>query len=233
MAGMGLRLPAAVVAAGLASLPTAADARTEMVDIALVLSVDVSASVDEERYTLQMEGIAKAFESREVEAAILSGPNHAMFVTLVEWSNQASVSVPWTLVTSAEEARAFAEAVRHAPRGDNDFTCMSRALGFVQYQVLPVLPAPAGRIVIDVSSDGRDNCNLTPALTEMRDRLVASARLTINGLPILEDNEAMTLEAWYRENVIGGPGAFIEPAHGYDDFARAMQRKFVVEVSAR
>ncbi len=228
---MGLKLLSGMVAVT-ALVPTATDARTEMVDTALVLAVDVSASVDDERYALQMEGIAQAFEASEVEGAILGGPNHAMFVTLVEWSNEAIVSVPWTLVTSEKDARRFAATVRHAPRGDNNFTCMSRALAFAQDKVLPSLPAPAKRMVIDVSSDGRDNCNLTPALTDVRDGLV-TAKVTINGLPILEENEALTLEQWYRENVIGGAGAFIEPAHGYDDFARAMQRKFVVEVSAR
>src|SRR5690242_4912475 len=102
---MDLRLPSAIAAAGLLTLPTATDARTEMVDTALVLAVDVPASVDDERYALQMEGIAQAFEARDVEDAILGGPNHAMFVTLVEWSNEAIVSVPWTLIASKEEAR--------------------------------------------------------------------------------------------------------------------------------
>src|SRR4051812_26838640 len=130
-AGMRLKLLSAIAVTSAALAPATTDARTEMVDTALVLAVDVSASVDDERYALQMEGIAKAFEAREVEDAILGGRNHAMFVTLVEWSNEATLSVPWTLITSDADSRSFAAAIRHAPRGDNNFTCMSRALAFV------------------------------------------------------------------------------------------------------
>lgn len=205
--------------------------RAEMVDTALVLAVDVSGSVNAERYTLQMEGIAKAFEDPAVERTILSGPRRSMFVTLVEWSDTAAVTIPWTLITSTGDAQAFAEKVRQAPRADNHFTCMSRALQLVDDKVLPFLPAAAARTIIDVSGDGRDNCNSRPPVEAMRDRLVAEG-LTINGLPILEGDEATTLEAWYKSHVIGGTSAFLEPALGFADFARAIRQKFIVEVSS-
>src|SRR5579863_5653165 len=86
-------------------------ARPETVDTALVLAVDVSGSVNAERYALQMDGIARAFEDPEVQGTILSGPHRAMFVTLIEWSNTAAVGIPWTLITSAADARAFADKV--------------------------------------------------------------------------------------------------------------------------
>ena len=210
----------------------AARAETEMVDTALVLAVDVSQSVDEERFVLQMEGIAKAFEDPEVQRSIFSGPHRAMFVTLVEWSDKAAVAVPWTLIASPDDAKAFAATLRKTPRHSSDFTCMSRGLKLIGDKVLPFLPIPANRTVIDVSSDGRDNCNLSPPVDALRDELVADG-VTINGLPILEGNEQATLEGWYKENVIGGTSAFILPAHGYGDFERAMRRKFVTEISAR
>ena len=208
------------------------EARAERVDTALVLAVDVSGSVDERRYALQMEGIAKAFEDREVQGLILSGPRRAMLVSLVEWSNRAAVTIPWTLIASRQDAKEFADTVRHAPRVDDQFTCMARALGLVEGKVLPFLPVPADRTVIDVSGDGHDNCNTDPPVDAMRDGL-AAAGVTINGLPILEGEEALTLEAWYRDHVIGGPGAFLVPAHGFADVARAMRRKFLIEISAR
>jgi hypothetical protein len=207
-------------------------ARAERVDTALVLAVDVSGSVDAARYGLQMEGIAKAFEDREVQRLILSGPRRAMYVTLVEWSNRAATVIPWTLITERADAAAFANRVRHAPRADDQFTCMARALGLVEAKVLPFLPVRADRTVVDVSGDGHDNCNTNPPVDVVRDRLVA-AGVTINGLPILEGEEAATLETWYREHVIGGPAAFLVPAHGFADVARAMRRKFLVEISAR
>jgi hypothetical protein len=220
----------AAVIAGALALPPAARAAPEMVDTALVLAVDVSQSVNDARFALQMEGIAKAFEDPEVQRSIFSGPHRAMFVTLVEWSDKAAVAIPWTLISSEEEASAFAATLRKTPRKGAEFTCMSRALQLIGDKILPFLPMPANRTVIDMSSDGHDNCNLNPPVDVLRDGLVGE-NVTINGLPILDGDEAATLEAWYKAHVIGGPSAFIVPAHGYDDFERAMRRKFVTEIS--
>jgi hypothetical protein len=222
---------AAVVAALLALMPaSAARAAPEMVDTALVLAVDVSQSVNDARFALQMDGIAKAFEDPEVQRSILSGPHRAIFVSLVEWSDKAAVAVPWTLIASPEDAKSFAATLRKTPRRGAEFTCMSRALQLIGDKVLPFLPMPANRTVIDVSSDGHDNCNLSPPVDALRDALVAEG-VTINGLPILDGDEALTLEAWYKAHVIGGTSAFTVPAHGYGDFERAMRRKFVTEIS--
>ncbi len=225
------RFTSAGIAFGLALLAgSAASAAPEMVDTALVLAVDVSQSVNDERFALQMDGIAKAFEDTEVQRSILSGPHRAIFVTMVEWSDKAAVAVPWTLIASAEDAVAFAATLRKTPRKGAEFTCMSRALQLIGDKILPFLPMPANRTVIDVSSDGHDNCNLNPPVDVLRDALVADG-VTINGLPILEGDEAATLEAWYKAHVIGGASSFMVPAHGYKDFERAMRRKFVTEIS--
>jgi hypothetical protein len=231
MARFGL-LSAILAAAGTLTLgPAPAASAPEMTDTALVLAVDVSESVTPERFALQMEGIARAFHDREVQNSILSGAHHSMFVTLVEWSNKPFVVLPWTLITSAEEADAFADRIRGAPRADNQFTCLSRALEVIQDKVLPFLPVPAERTIVDVSGDGRDNCNPTKPVDAVRDELVAGGA-TINGLPILEGDEAATLEGWYREHVIGGRSAFLVPAHCFVDVQRAMRQKFIVEISA-
>jgi hypothetical protein len=204
----------------------------ETVDTALVLAVDVSESVNTERYALQMAGISKTFEDPEIQQMILSGPNHSMFVALVEWSSKAFLSIPWTLITSPGDAMAFAEKIQRTPRFENQFTCLARALQVVRDKVLPFLPVAANRTIVDVSGDGRDNCNTSPPVDAMRDQLVL-AGLTINGLPILEGDEAATLEDWYTQHVIGGPAAFLVPALGFTDFERAMRKKFLVEVSSR
>jgi Protein of unknown function (DUF1194) len=220
-----------LAALGLCASPApAAETDESVADTALVLAVDISGSVNAERYALQMEGIAKAFEDPEVQQTILAGPRGAMFVALVEWSDTAMLAIPWTRIASRADAAAFAERVRHAPRGDNQFTCLSRALQLVEGKVLPFLPGPADRTIVDVSGDGRDNCNSTPPPEAIRDELVAGG-VTINGLPILEGEEAGTLETWYREHVIGGNAAFLIPARGFKDFARAMRQKFLVEIS--
>ena len=230
----------AFVSATLAVVPTlqtssaisGTKAGAEMVDTALVLAVDVSESINTERYALQMAGIGKTFEDPEIQQMILSGPNHSMFVALVEWSSKAFLSVPWTLITSPGDAQAFADKVQQMPRFDNQFTCMAKALQVVRDKVLPFLPVAATRTIIDVSGDGRDNCNTSPPVDAVRDQLVLGG-VTINGLPILEGDEAATLEDWYAHHAIGGPAAFLVPALGFSDFERAMRKKFLVEVSSR
>jgi Protein of unknown function (DUF1194) len=162
--------------------------------------------------------------------AVLAGPHRPVVVTLVEWSNRSAISVPWTLVTDNESARALAERIRHAPRVDNQFTCMSAALDVIAGKVLPFVPVPSARTIIDVSGDGQDNCNPQKPVDAVRDELVG-AGATINGLPILEGEEAATLAQWYRDHVIGGQNAFLLPASGFRDFGRAIRAKFILEIS--
>lgn len=211
--------------------PMPAISAEERVDVALMLAVDVSDSIDDGRYALQMTGIAKAFEDPQVQASLLGGSHSAAYVGLVEWSNKPFVSIPWTLLTSKDEMREFAARIRATPRAAHDFTCMAKALRSISDKLLPQLPVPADRTVIDVSGDGQENCNPTQPVDTVRDEL-AAAGITINGLPILAGDEAATLEAWYRAHVIGGPGAFLLPAHGFEDVERAMRQKFVIEVSS-
>jgi hypothetical protein len=223
------RLALLGAALSLAVAPAAAETPPRAVDTALVLAVDVSGSIDGERYRLQMEGIAAAFEDPAVQQAILSGPRQAMLITVVHWSDKPRLTIPWTVIARAEDAKVFARKVRALPREAAEFTCMAEMLRFVYDKVLPRTPGVAARTVVDVSCDGRDNCNTVP-VPNLRDALVSTA-VTINGLPILEGKEATTLADWYREEVIGGNGAFLLPAQGFADFARAIRQKFIAEIS--
>lgn len=207
-----------------------ASAQAERVDTALVLAVDISGSVDDGRFALQMEGIAAAFEDVEVQRAILGGSHGALLVTLVNWSHKPETAIPWTLIRNRADALAFATSVRAVPRGGEDFTCMSKMLELVADKVLPQMPMPADRTVLDVSGNGRDNCNPKTPAEVLRDGLVATG-VTINGLPILAGDEAATIEQWYRDHVIGGPDAFVLPAESFGDFGRAVRRKFILEIS--
>jgi Protein of unknown function (DUF1194) len=223
----------ALLALGLvASLPAMAQSPVERVDVALVLAVDVSGSVDENRFVLQMEGIASAFEDREVQNTILSGQYGALLVTLVNWSQKPQIAVPWRVIASPADAMAFAADVRRAPRRAGDFTCMSLMMQVVGDKVLPLMPVPADRTVVDISGDGRDNCNPKTAVDSIRDGLVAD-RVTINGLPIKAGREADTIAPWYEQHVIGGAAAFLLPANGYEDFGRAIRQKFIIEISGQ
>jgi hypothetical protein len=222
-----LAIAAAVAAPGSVR---AANAPAAAADLALVLAVDFSNSMTTAQYELQMSGLAAAFGDRSVQNAMLSGAHGATLVTLVAWSDKPRVAIPWTRIGSEADAVAFGERVLGAPRLLGNFTCMADAMRFIEDRVLPLLPAPAERRVVDVSGDGRENCNPEKPVDAVRDELVAEG-VTINGLAILEGAEADILENWYTEHVIGGPFAFVLPAAGYKDFARAIRRKFIAEIS--
>lgn len=216
-----------VTAAGppLVAQQTAAD-----VDTALVVSVDVSNSVDEHRYKLQLEGIATALEDPKVHDAVLSGPNAGILFMLVTWADKPQTMLPWVLIKSKADALAAADRVRRIPRHGGEFTCMSRMLRYISDKVVTQVPAKAARVVVDVSGDGSENCNPDEPVASVRDELVG-AGVIINGLPILEGREAATLAPWFTENVMGGPGSFVLPAEGYGDFGNAIRQKFVIEIS--
>lgn len=207
------------------------------VDTALIVSVDVSNSVDEERYRLQMEGIATALEDKSVIDAILNGEFGAILFSLMTWADQPNVLLPWVRISSAEDAKALAAKLRALPRQSGEFTCMSRMMRSVNDKIIPQIPAPANRVVIDISGDGPDNCNAQETTDTVRDELVASS-VVVNGLPIVVKPEqgatygnVSDIEQWFRDHVMGGNGSFVLPADGYADFGRAIRQKFVIEIS--
>lgn len=200
------------------------------VDTALILAVDVSNSVDARRYRLQVDGIADALEDPSVLAAILGGPRRSIAISIVLWADRPRFSIPWVRIASAADAAALAGKVRRLPRQGGEFTCVAQMMRFVADKITPQIPMRAARVVLDVSGDGRENCNPELAPAAVRDELVGIG-LTINGLPILEGEQATTLAGWYRENVIGGLGAFLLPAQGFEDFGRAFRQKFMTEIS--
>ena len=220
-----------VLAAIGATVSTHAQDDMPKVDAALILSVDVSSSVDNKRYQLQMEGIAAALEDDAVINTILGGANGAILISMVTWADKAKLSIPWTMIANADQAKALARTVRSLPQQEGSFTCAGRMARYIADKVVARLPAKAEKIVVDVSGDGPDNCNTGQLLDNARSDLFGIG-VTINGLPILEGKDAVTIEEWYKDNIIGGPGAFIVAAKGYEDFARAFRQKFVVEVSA-
>ncbi len=225
---------AAIAAAGTMgyfALTASSQEDPPQVDTALILSVDVSSSVDEKRYHLQMEGIAAALEDESVINAVLGGPNGRILISMVTWADKAKLSVPWTVIANAGDAKALANTIRTLPQQEGEFTCLARMLRYVADKVVARMPTRAAKIVVDVSGDGPDNCNTGQLLETSRADLFGGG-VTINGLPILEGKDAGTIEAWFKDNVIGGPGAFLVPSVGYEDFARAFRQKFVVEVSS-
>ncbi len=201
---------------------------TVAVDLVLVLALDVSESVNNREFELQKIGLARAFRHAAVVDAIQRGPSKRIAVAAVQWSGYQDqyVSLAWQTVSDAASAAAFAKRLADMPRRyPNDFTHIAGAIEFSS-RLIAAAPYLAPRRVIDVSGDGENNVHAPPG--GARDAAVR-AGVTINGLAIL--NEFDRLDDYYRRNVIGGPGAFVEVARDYDDFAAAMLRKLLREIS--
>jgi hypothetical protein len=194
--------------------------------LALVLAIDVSASVTADSYVLQRNGIARAFEDPRLVDAISAVPG-GIEVLVLEWSDpdQIKVTVGWQRVGDPHSAPAFAAAVRSTKRSSNGLTAIGPAL-LAAAAAFDSLPEAAGRRIIDISGDGMANFGLPPKVA--RDRIVA-AGISINGLAIL--TEESWLEGYYRSNVIGGPEAFVLVAQDLGSFADTMLRKLVREVA--
>jgi hypothetical protein len=216
-----------LLAAAVALLATAGSARAVEVDVELVLAVDTSGSIDAEEYQIQHEGYADAFSSQEIIEAIQSGPLQRIAVTFVEWSGLAHQDqvVGWTLINDKESALAFAEKIKQAPRKFSDWTSVSDAIDF-SARLYDENGYEGLRLVLDMSGDGINN-NGRP-VTDARDEAVRKG-VIINGLPIL--NEDPTLDAYYDDNVIGGPGAFKVAVKDFDTFREALMSKLVREIA--
>ena len=194
--------------------------------LALVLAVDVSASVTADSYLLQRDGIARAFENPRLGNAISAVPG-GIEALVLEWSDpdRIAVTVGWTRLADKTSAADFAAAVRETRRSSEGLTAIGPAL-LAAAAAFDHTPEPATRRIIDISGDGMANFGLPPAVA--RDRIVATG-ITINGLAIL--TEEPWLEAYYRSNVIGGPGAFVVAARDFRSFADAILRKLAQEIA--
>lgn len=197
-------------------------------DLALVMAIDVSGSIDPGEYRLQHEGIARAFETPAVLSAIGGGPHGAIDVTVIEWSDRhkQTTIVPWTRVSDRASGAAFAAQVRAAHRTSGGLTSIGDALlaAAAAFETLHDHPM---RQIIDLSGDGMANIGPKPA--EVRDALVARG-ITINGLAILQHEP--WLSSYYDQNVVGGRGSFLLDIQDYKSFAQAMQQKLIDEIAA-
>lgn len=212
-------------------------AAAEDVDLQLVLAVDVSRSVDDEEFALQRKGYAQAFVHPSVIQAIQSSPKGRIAVTFVEWagSDFQRVVVPWTVISDPESGALFSEAVSRESRSFWGWTSISGAIDFSMRQ-FAANPHNSPRRVIDVSGDGVNNSGRTSS--EARDEAVA-AGVTINGLVIMNDRPTPgffrvpqpPLDEFYRNNVVGGPGAFVIAIDDFSTFAFAIVNKLVREIA--
>lgn len=209
------------------------------VDLLLVLAADISRSVDARKFKLQREGYASSLGSDRVLNAIRTGLNGRIAICFVEWSGVGahSIVVDWVAIGSKAEADDVAARLLAAPRLYMDRTAIGEAIAYAATQFARS-PFASARRVIDVSGDGTNNIGRDVTLA--RDTAVAEG-ITINGLAILSDtplpyNPQHThppggLLNYYRDNVIGGPGAFALAAESHEAFGDHIRTKLVREIA--
>lgn len=218
------------------TLPPVAARAQQAVDVALVLLADGSGSIDPEEFRLQREGYADAIESPEVLAAIRSNGYQRIAVVFVEWGAPMSqeVVIPWTIIDGQASAGAFATQLRSTPKMTFGYNSISNAIDF-GVGLLAEIPFDRSREVIDVSGDGPNIGGRD--IHAARDEAVNKG-ITINALVIRSPGSSVAvslgipLEDYYRDNVIGGPGAFVKTAEGRQGFAEAIRAKLVLEIAA-
>ncbi len=220
-----------MVGAFLAAAPAGAESQ---VDLALVIAVDVSSSMEPEEQGIQREGFIEAFRSALVHEAIQNGMLGRIAVTYVEWSGAKDqlVLVPWTVIDGAAGATSFANHLAYKPTRQSGMTSISGVIDFSRKLFDDLGSAPARR-VIDISGDGPNNDGRK--VSQARDDAVAEG-ITINGLPIMFRRTGNTpemegLDAYYEECVIGGVGSFMLPLHEPEQFAMVIRTKIIREIA--
>jgi hypothetical protein len=241
---IGLALCGAVVLA-LAAL-RASGARAAgapvAVDAAIVLAADVSRSIDDEEFALERRGYGEAIRSQQVLDAISTGPHGAIALAYVEWAGdgEEKVVVDWAVIRNEADARAFVAGLTAAPRSYLGRTAIGAAIDF-SFALFAESAFETSRRVIDVSGDGTNNQGRL--VTASRDAAVGAGAV-INGLAIFNKKAAALggylamhtnppggLAQYYRENVIGGAGAFVVQIDDFRTFGEAMMRKLVNEIA--
>lgn len=204
---------------------------------ALALGLDISGSVDAREYVMQREGLAAALGADAVRAAILQQPGTPIRLTVYEWSGPAAQTVilPWVDISDAAALDAARQRILTAPRSAQDQTTALGSAMLAGFAMLDTQDDCWAR-TLDLSGDGIANTGPRPQ-DIAADRTPQGA--TVNGLTIGADlqpgrdetsADIRELSAYFRAYVIRGPGAFVETALGFQDYAAAMERKLLREL---
>lgn len=213
-------------------LPKTAKAQYQGCDLALVLAMDASSSVNAKEYDLQMKGMASALLDTEVTDAILS--LGGMYMAAFEWNGRTNQKMlfNWSQLNTEADIFALAQALAtHQRNSEKSPTALGSALGFA-HRLFPQLPTQCLRQVVDVSGDGINNEGITP------DKVYALwdfSKITVNGLAIkgsdpLHDNIHQDVDNYYRQQVLRGNGSFLVIAENFESFEEAMKRKLLKEI---
>ncbi len=212
-------MKALALAAALALAP----ALSRACDTALILTIDVSNSIDVAEYRLQTDGLADALADPEVIEALVQGE---VALSVIQWSgvDRQQVSIPWTQVTTREDAIGLSVRARMMERA---FTLSDTAPGeAIAFSLAHFAGAPdCERRVIDVSGDGTPNAGRDVRQVVAR---AERAGVTINGIAI--EGMGLAITTYYSRSIITRDG-FVITARGHREYPEAIRRKILREVS--
>lgn len=207
------------------------------VDAAIVFAVDISASVDRATAKLQRDGHAMAIVEPAVIAAISRGPKGCIAVTYIEWASRGQTRsiLPWRRICGMADALAVAGAIRRLASDGDDCsgycaTSISDAIDSGS-DLLDRYQGAALARIIDISANGTNNDGAP--LWSSRARALARG-YTINAivLPQFHYGVPYPLTDYFNDYVIGGDGAFVIEPETVNDYASALRRKLVSEISS-
>ena len=208
--------------------------------LALALALDVSGSVDQQEYRLQMQGLADALDDADVQRAFFAIPEAPVAVAVFEWSSSRYQRMvqEWVLLRAPADVDALTARLRTWRRAPApEATGIGAAMEYGQ-ALLGRNPGCWQR-TLDISGDGKNNDWPLPRDLRKQGRIKG---LRVNALVIARDVEGHgqvipleigELTAYFHAEVIQGPDAFVETALGFSDYARAMKRKLLKELATR
>lgn len=206
---------------------------------ALALGLDVSGSVDADEYRLQLDGLATALNSADVQDVLFIQPDAPIQILVYEWSGpqDQSIVVPWTPIITAADLAQVTTTLRGHPRVPAAPTtavgsAMLAGFGYLEQR------GTCWKRTLDLSGDGQTNTGPRPQdISQER----TPTGVIVNGLVIGSgdmrgDDERFAdikeLSSYYSSYVVRGPGSFVEVALGFEDYAAAMERKLLRELAS-
>ena len=195
---------------------------------ALALGLDVSSSVDAGEYAAQIDGLAEALDDVLVRRALTGTTKGHVALLVYEWGgrSQQTIIQPWLEITDdARVDQVIATLKAHNRSFGSQPTALGYAIGFGADQLAQ--NPDCSRQTLDISGDGVNNDGYRPKQAILNHDFTD---IVVNGL-VIGGADAAALISYYQQEVIYGFGSFVETANGYTDYARAMKRKLLRELT--
>jgi len=204
---------------------------------ALALGLDVSASIDNGEFELQMKGLANALLTKEVQTAFLALPEAPVRLYVFIWAGQGGPQtiLPWTEIEDETDLVAVANVLNSQIRQRfSSKTALGEAMKFGRNALQT--QNECWRLTLDISGDGKSNTGVKPRELRLTSSLTG---ITINALAVGQEHTFLLgtgdivnadLVDYFTTNVIQGPDAFVEIAIGFRVFEEAMKRKLLKEL---